>query len=670
MSSRRTTSVRVSSRGARRLAAVVSTALVAASCSFDRGDRWVFETGGAPVTTCTPGQKRCSGGGLQECALGNAGPVWGTTDDCVARGLVCAPTLLACKECVPDATRCNGSDVERCNAEGTDYAFDQTCDSSQDIACRSGACVNLCALAAEQRSNVGCEYWAVDLDNADVDDTLNAAKQQFAVVVSNPEPDLTATVTVEQDDSALEEDNAPYEVATATVPPLSLHVFKLGPREVDGSPPGEYNTGTNTAVTRHAYRLKSSVPVVVVQFNPLDNVNVFSNDASLLKPVEALPRSTPGVEPEYVVLGWPQTIAVTDDPNTNFSTTNPLGLRAFLTVVGTRPDTRVRVNTKARVVAGGPIAETPIGGTIEYTLQPFDVLNLETADFNADFTGSIVSADQPVVVFSGNEASDAPFFKTLASRQCCADHLEEQLDPLRTAGKYFVATVTPNRTKALIRAGATNLAEFDAPEYFRVAAATSAGAVITTTLPRPFNRITLSGLGDFAHITATVDFRLESDQPVSLASISPSQGASGVPRGLPGGDPSLLVVPPIEQFRQTYVFLTPDKYSFDFIRIVAPSDAAVELDGDRVDRLDTCEKGDVPKLDGSKDSFVTFRCQLGFPVVDLSGNATALLSPGLQNDGVHEVVSSKRISVLVDGFDRNVSYAYAAGTELTEIVTH
>jgi hypothetical protein len=325
------------------------------------------------------------------------------------------------------------------------------------------------------------------------------------------------------------------------------------------------------------------------------------------------------------------------------------------------------LKTRAHVLGGGPIADTPIGGTIDYTLQPFDVLNLETLDFNADFTGSIIDADQPVVVFSGSEASDAPFFKTLADRQCCADHLEEQLDPVRTAGKRFVATITPNRTKALIEAGASTLGEFDAPEYFRVAAATTAGARIRTTLPKPFDRIELDSLGSFAHVTATQDFTLESDEPVSLASISPSQAASGVPRGLPGGDPSLLVIPPVEQFRQTYVFLTPDKYSFDFIRVVAPSDAIVQLDGDRIDRLATCERTDVPSVSDSDAKFVVYRCQLGFPVVDLSGNAATLLSPGLQNDGVHEIVASTKIGVLVDGFDRNVSYAYAAGTELVEI---
>ena len=94
------------------------------------------------------------------------------------------------------------------------------------------------------------------------------------------------------------------------------------------------------------------------------------------------------------------------------------------------------------------------GGVIEATLEPFDVLNLETAGINADFTSSLIDADQPVVVFSGSEASDAPVFQTLAKRYCCADHLEQQLDPIRTAGKNFVLAHSPSRTQALKNAGA------------------------------------------------------------------------------------------------------------------------------------------------------------------------------------------------------------------------
>jgi hypothetical protein len=448
-------------------------ALLATAC-YDRADRWLDVPPAEPI--CEIGAERCTRN-FERCEDVAGAATWVTVDDCVRRDLVCAIGLRACATCIPNALGCDGEYVATCNSDGSGYERGEACDVENGRACRDGACANLCALASEQRSNVGCEYWAVDLDNARVSDALNAAAQQFAVVVSNPQPDVTTEVSIEQDDTQPGEKNAPFRVAGASIPPRSLRVFRLGPREVDGSPPGEFDSGTHTALTRAGYRIKTDFPVVAYQFNPLANVNVFSNDASLLKPVEAVVPEGSGVQDAYVVLGWPQTIASTDDPDTNFDPDDPADLRAFLTIVGTRAGTTVRVNPRARILGAPGIPETHPGEELEVKLDPFDVLNLETDDFNADFTGSFVSSDGPIIAFTGSEASDAPFFDTLRDRRCCADHLEEQLDHLRTAGRVFVATVTPNRSSALRAAGAA-LGLAPQPEYFRVVATTDAGARI------------------------------------------------------------------------------------------------------------------------------------------------------------------------------------------------
>ncbi len=68
---------------------------------------------------------------------------------------------------------------------------------------------NLCQQAALQRSNIGCEYWGADLDNAVISATENAAAQQYAIVVSNAQPDVPAHVRVYQDDTSPGEVNAP-----------------------------------------------------------------------------------------------------------------------------------------------------------------------------------------------------------------------------------------------------------------------------------------------------------------------------------------------------------------------------------------------------------------------------------------------------------------------------
>ena len=141
-----------------------------------------------------------------------------------------------------------------------------------------------------------------------------------------------------------------------------------------------------------------------------------------------------------------------------------------------------------------------------------------------------------------------------------------------------------------------------------------------------------------------------------------------MPRGLPGGDPSFLLVPPNEQFRNNYVFLTPDLYRFDFIRIIAPQRAAMQFDGRPLSDLG-CATTALATVGTLETQYVVHTCQLGFPIIDPNPDAEDPFRDGVQNDGVHTLSSDRKVGVLVNGFDRNVSYAYAAGTELNEILT-
>jgi hypothetical protein len=648
--------------------------MVAVGC-LENGLRW--EQPPPPSgPQCDLGQVRCEADVLEACAETPSGVAdWTTVEDCTQHGLVCASSLHLCTFCNPGSAICSGQEVETCSADGSRGIPVTTCHPSKAEVCREGACVDLCLQAFQRKSNVGCEYWPVDLDNADISPVEDAASQQFAVVVSNPQPDVPVKVHVFQDDGMPGDPPNPIEIASATIAPLNLQVFKLGPREVDGSPDGEFNSGTNTALTRHAFKVTSDFPVVAYQFNPLDNVDVFSNDASLLKPREALTFANDGtMEAAYVVAGWPQTIAVTDDPDTNFNPNYPINLRVFLTIVGTRAGTHVRVHPTTNVRGGGSIKATKTGEVLEAKLDAFDVLNLETPDmnaFNADFTGTLIESDSPIAVYSGSEASDAPHFKTLADRQCCADHLEDQLDPLRTMGKEFAIAHTPSRTAAVARAGG-GIQAAPEPDFVRFIATTTGGTTITTTLPPPDDVIHLEKRGDFHEATVLRDFVAHASAPISVAQIMASQDAAGVKRGLPGGDPSLLIEPPVEQFRPDYVFLTPDKYAFDFMSIVAPPKASMVLDGQALNDkvcLVTPTDGLTDKQRGSTEPpFLTYTCQLSFPVIDTTKMAPDNVLPGTQNDGVHRLVASEPVGVVVMGWDNYVSYAYAGGTQLEDIV--
>ncbi len=653
----------------RLLSAVGVALLLPLSCEFDPSTRW-YPPPPPPIQPppCLTGEQRCALHILQICEDDTAGEAsWQVADDCGNKGEVCAGGLLKCTPCLPDSLGCQDRQVIRCDPNGAVSEVLETCDSEAGLACRNGACVNLCGEAATKRSNLGCEYWAVDLDNAMIDDTKNAAAQQFAVVVSNPHHDVAAHVSITQDDATPGESHAPRLMAEAVIAPLNLRVFKLGPREVDGSAEGTFNTGTHTALTRHGYKIESDFPVVSYQFNPLENVSVFSNDASLLKSREAITYNSDGqLALAYVVASWPQTIAVTGDPNTNFNPAYPINLRSFLTVVGTTDDTMVRVRPTTNVIAGGPIAATKAGEALEIQLDAYDVLNLETADFLADFTGSTIEASEPVAVFVGGEASDAPHFTTLLERRCCADHLEEQSDPIRTAGKTFALVRSPSRSTAVKSAGG-DLGSVNTPEYFRFVAIGNEQTIIRTSLPPPDHEFNLYATGDSHEVAAMSDFIATSSEPVHVVQVTASQDAAGVPRGLPGGDPSLIVVPPTEQFRNSYVFLTPDKYAFDFIMISAPVGIPVTLDGTVLSHQH-CE---ITAGDGLSTETRTaplerlaYRCQLSFPTVNPENGA---IIPGVQNDGVHRLSAPAPIGVTVFGFDAYVSYAYAAGTELKDI---
>lgn len=643
------------------------------------------------------------------------------TEDCAAMGMICVPDDW-CILCRPDTLGCDDNNVVRCNGDGTEWTVVEECVIEDGFVCDSGACRNLCELAVAQHSYQGCEFWAADLDNAAIAVGKDASAQQYAVVVSNP-GSIPTEVVVEKNTAAYGEEPIPVVVARETVLPGDLEIFRLPRREVDGSSSlamcdsasectggelcvkhcrtssggylpatcdddsgcgsGEHcettgscrvslsssgmNDGTHTAVTSNAYRVRSVLPIVAYQFNPLDNAGVFSNDASLLIP-------SSGIDANYTVVGWPQTIANTTNPNTDFDpSVTDEDLRAFLTIVGTQPNTMVHVvtgNSVVRVVAADGIPELHSRSSFDIELGPFDVVNLETQGFNADFTGTTIDATAPVTVFVGSEASDAPRFDTLANRQCCADHLEEQLVPDSTLGTDFIIGRMPRRTTALNAAfvdPSNSVGEFNEPEWVRVLAIGAGTTNVTTSLQDAHEAFTL-GEGEDIMLRADQDFELHADQPVAVLQAMSSQDAVGIPYYFPGGDPSIIVVPPIAQYRNDYVLLTPLYYGFDFVTILAPSNANILLDGENIPNTCTRSPADgIERAPGDPEpERVIIRCQLSLPDVITMGMISRV-DDGDQNDGVHTLVSDLPIGVVVYGFDAYVSYAYAGGMNLQRI---
>lgn len=538
----------------------------------------------------------------------------------------------ACTRCSPGERTCREEDeVWQCDETGQQWRLYTDCDGPETgQVCSLGTCQRLCDLSLKWDTYLGCDYWGADLDNAFVpggeDGYLDAHGQQFAIVVSNPHASFPATVTIDQYNETtasvqpvLGELHDPIEgwkslFPTSPIGPGQLRIFNLPRRDVNGSVQAPL-----------AYHVHSSIPVTAYQFNPLTNVGVFSNDASLL-----LPSNVFGTW--YFVMTREQTFAT---------------LRSYLTVIAVQSgETKVEVRVTAPTLLGATsgLAHLEAGESVLRTLKQYDVLNLETDATGADLTGSEIKSSKPVAVFGGSEASNAPntnhctngvcegdgetpcesHDECLQFNTCCADHLEEQLFPVKTWGKRYLC--------------AQSYQQGFEQDVWRVIAAEDGTQVTTFPVQQDIPVLNAGEWVDFQARETTDDFEIVAKKSVMVGQFLTSQQAQQIEDGM--GDPSFLLVVPEEQFRTEYVFLAPDKYARDYVTIIAPEDATVTLDDVEV----------APTFWGH--------------AIGSSSSRPARFQIA---DGVHTVRSDRPVGVYVYGVDNYVSYGYPAGLDLEPI---
>lgn len=569
---------------------------------------------------CEPGASRCRNDSVLE-VCDDEGAEWAGSP-CEGR---CSEQdgVAACADqaCVPGEKLCNDSQtVVQCNAAGTRLDFVERCNGARTgKECSRGECVPICILTEKLKTNVGCDYWAVDLDNAFVPGGergfLDAAGAPYAVVVSNPHPDFTSEVRVLDHEG---------QVDHAIVPPLGLHVFFLEDGDVDG-----------TVQAKRAFRVRSSIPIVAYQFNPLDNEDVFSNDASLLLPSHV-------VGDEYYVMTREQSFD---------------RLRGYLTVVGINEEpTQVEIKVTARTQPGvGGIPALQPGETFVATLEQFDVLNIETHAPGADLTGSYIKASRDVVVFGGSEAANAPNTNHCVDidavtgmgvceykrdepcrdnydcneaglNTCCADHLEEQLFPVKAWRQHYVATKSFDRGQE--------------DDYWRILAAEDDTKIETVPPQVPIPTL---NAGEWFEFGSREHFEIISDKPVLVGQFLASEQAPDPnlrnihePGDAGTGDPAFILAVPVDQFRSEYVFLAPDKYAFDYVSIIAAVGSEVFFD------------------------------ELPIPTEwePVGSGAEWQVARFVIGDGVHFIQSDQPVGVIVYGYDQYVSYGYPGGLNL------
>ncbi|MEC8023090.1 MAG: IgGFc-binding protein [Myxococcota bacterium] len=595
------------------------------------------------------GVEGADGADGNEGTTGTSGETAGTADgstspdlaecnsdtDCPTDTPTCAPQGV-CIFCYPGTYVCDGDVSLFCSQYGESYEVNEDCAATGGT-CNSlgGKCESACGGGGSlTKTNAGCDFVAVDLENAFVTDPqiLDAQNAQFAVIASNTSKDGAANVTVTMPDG---------QTMTKAVAPQSLEKFEL--------PPTWSLSGTN--ITNSAFRVTSDRPITLYQFNPLSNEGVFSNDASVL-----LPTSSNGNE-YYVVT----------KPSSDL-------FGGYFTIVATSEgETDVTITPKGSTAAGGGVPSIFPNTSHLVTLGKGQVLNVVTQGAGQDLTGSRITSSKPIAVMSGHTAINT-------DTKCCADHLEQQMPSVNTWGvEYVVGRSQPRGTES---------------DYVRVVASEDGTTVTLTPAVATPSTKTLNA-GDYWEFKTNTDVKVAGDKPIMVAQMlassnevskigEPCTTASecGVlytcdfetplsfeqvclpptcstdlncpgghvcietdPFGFtpnvcyPIGDPALILAVPIAQWQNEYVFLTPDSYAKDYITIVTQADIDVTLDGVTL----------------PSSSFST-----------VSGTSYAAYRQ-LVNDGVHRISANGPVSITVYGYDQDVSYGYPGGLGLSSL---
>lgn len=588
---------------------------------------------------------RCTSFGWEECLA----------PDQFADPVVCEESEICvnsegCVECIPNTNYCggpDGQDIFSCTEDGKAGEKVGRCEGNE--VCSNGFCKDRCSQAEDEPSNVGCHFWAVDLDNeASGGIGGDAAAAQYAVVIAN-NSFVPAEAKVYINTASVGEPITEQLVKTVTVPPRDMAQINLDQREIDGTmgQNGTYTrgSGSGTFVSPHAYRIETNEPVVAYQFNPI--IQQFSNDASILIPRQALGE-------HYYVLGYPTANPCKIEGFPGGELTDSIPDHTAITIIGTQDGTQVTVTPTHPIMASaGPsgiaIPATPAGTPLTFTVNKYDVVNLESdqpvgsistcislaAAQDGDFSGSEISSTKPVAVFSslergiGTGGLEIPEPPGWDGDVCCTDHLEQQMFPTVALGKQFAVSRSP------IRSTNPNWAE---PDIYRVLATTN-GTNIETNLGGAFASFTLNA-GEWKAFYADHGFTLKSNGgAVMLGQFLVSQDL--IPDG-GTGDPTFVVFPAAEQHRKDYTLLIPTTFSSNYMVLAKPQNAGITVDGQSLAEFNNCTTGIVGVVNG-----VTYD-QLTCPMTE----------------GVHSVSSDKPFGLTVYGYYNVGSYGYPGGSDV------
>jgi len=440
-----------------------------------------------------------------------------------------------CVVCYPGTYDCDGFDVLECLPDGSGYQVVDTCEEELGEVCTNGECVQLCDLAEQTDSTIGCRFYAVDMDQHD----LGPETIQYAVALSNVHDTLTATASVETSDGATW-----TPVWSAQVGPQQLVTVNLNDAHVDES--AFHDEG--------AYRITSSIPIIAYQFNPVDGASSYLSDASLLLPVSAY-------DSVYRIPGWRQAVDNTGTIQ-----------HSSLNVVASVDNTTVVVTPSITTAGGSGISPAGPGQPVTIQMDEGDYFQIASDQDQAALAGTLIetSPTTPVAVFAGHECALIP------TTDCCCDHLEEQIFGIQTWGESYVAARIPHRgpppEEGLWQVVAGNdPVDLTFEAHAEVTGLPGAVSLAAGEVAEFWVSGSTGNPGDFT-VNGTDAFLLTQYMISAYASPDPNLG-----------DPAMVQTVPVEQYLDSYVVLVPSTWQNDYMIITRPIGALVAIGGVSID---------------------------------------------------------------------------------------
>jgi hypothetical protein len=483
-----------------------------------------------------------------------------------------------------------------------------------------------CEEAAKARTYVGCDYWPTVTGNV-VPDAFD-----FTVVVSNvgttaADVHVTGPNGVDQ---------------TVSVPPKSLEKIFLpwvpalkGKGQNVGEDRQIKPFETSIMARKGAYHVVSSVPVVVYQFNPLEyrgqggppgkdwsNCPVlgekgsgcysYSNDASLLLPSTAWTGNYRVIG----IYGWTSGGVPGIIPGIDF-----MGSYAAITAGQDGTVVKLMLGAKGKILAGDGITAADPNTLVEIALDAGDVAEIVTDKGEAyDLSGSLVQANHPIQIITGIQCINLPSNKT------ACDHVEEALLPAEALGRKYVVS-SPTRPKG---GPGLHIVRF---------VGNRDGTQLTYAPEKPEGCPDTLGAGEVADCKGVVekDFVVTGTNEFAIASLNVGASVYEKPTSKAMGDPDETIFAAVEQFRTSYLFLTPDDYDVSYAVVVGPDNAA-------------------PILDGKPLTAFT-------PLAEGLGVWRATLGAGL-GGGAHTLTSDQPVGLQAMGYGAYTSYQYPGGLNI------